>query len=52
MSIADQAWESFGLAYDAWRESLTENDDAYYFDAYGTDSLNAFFAAHPDGWSL
>jgi len=51
VNIVDLAWASFGAAFDRWRESLPAGDPLHDADYY-PDQLDAFFAAHPDGWPI
>lgn len=48
-NIQHWAWESFGYAFDRWWEGLPAGDPLHDADYY-PDQLDAFFAAHPDGW--
>ena len=51
MNIVELAWASFGAAFDRWWDSLPLDDPLCEADYY-PDQLDAFFAAHPDGWPI
>jgi hypothetical protein len=48
--IEHWAWESFSHALDGWVSALPPDSEVHYLDML--ERMDAFFAAHPDGWPV
>lgn len=49
MTETEKAWAAFEIAFRKWKDSLPNDSELLDADLW-PDQLEAFFAAHPDGW--